>query len=299
MTAVQCEIKSFRGRFNSMKESTIQYLERFEVSVLALILLLTSIEAIDDHEAFLKDNFQSMYEFKNHWEVFGYLNFYWNYLACDLFYQLLEVLVLKDDRFSDLLKEMEKYIIDLEHFRKSTTLELFCQAERHRVTDPPPDFRKMVTKHDWPDTVTLEDVEIFRRSLQQTYNLKKCAVMVKSVKTGSFTVTWLVHVSVVEMLRKKRALAVFKEFSVTRLEIHTSTQICVYQTTPPRTVSSCVCDLYRVNVYHLLTAGGSYFYQSQLRLYSHYCTKKVSFLLGKTFNISLNSSANNQAKLQH
>ena len=131
-------------------------------------------------------------------------------------------------------------MMDLERFRRSTTLEVFCQAEPHRETDPPPDFRKMVSKHDWPETVTLEDVETFWRSLQKIYKMKKCAVMVKSVKTGSFTVNWLVHVSVVEMLRKKRALTVFKEFSVTRLEIHTSTQICVYQTTPPRTVSSCV-----------------------------------------------------------
>ena len=66
LTAVRCEIKSFHGRFNSMKESTILCLERFEVSVLTLVLLLTSIEAIDDYEVFLRENFQAMNEFKNH-----------------------------------------------------------------------------------------------------------------------------------------------------------------------------------------------------------------------------------------
>ena len=132
------------------------------------------------------------------------------------------------------------YQKDLEDFRKHTKLMLFVEADPRTLDkDPPPGFRKMVGKFDWPETATLEDVEKFRRRYASSYDLQTCAMMLNSIRTGSFTVTWFIPVSVVEMLRKKRALTVFKEFSVTRLEIHTSTQICVYQTTPPRTVSSC------------------------------------------------------------
>ncbi|CAI8020848.1 hypothetical protein GBAR_LOCUS12429 [Geodia barretti] len=95
----------------------------------------------------------------------------------------------------------------------------------------------MVVKFDWPRTATLEDVEKFRRRYASNYDLQTCAMMLNSIGTGSFTVTWFVPVSVVEMLRKKRALAVFKEFSVTRLDIHTSTQTCVYQIPPQRPVA--------------------------------------------------------------
>ena len=202
-----------------MKESTIQYLEKFKICVMAVACLLTSIEAIEEHEVFLRDNHKSMYECKQHWELFGWLNFYWSYLAYDLLYQLLEVLTLKEDSFSVVLEEMEEYKKDLEKFRKSTTLEVFCLAEPHRETDPPPDFRKMVVEHNWPNTVTLEDVELFRRSFQETYNLKKCALMVKSVKRGSFIVTWFVHVSAVAILRKGRAVKLMEQFQITRLEI--------------------------------------------------------------------------------
>ena len=140
---------------------------------------------------------------------------------------------------------MAVYQKDLEAFKKGTTLMLFVEADPCTLDeDPPPGFRKMVVKFDWPETATLEDVEKFRRRYASSYDLQTCAMMLNSIRTGSFTVTWFIPVSVVEMLRKKRALTVFKEFSVTRLEIHTSTQICVYQTTPPRTVSIVVSEIY-------------------------------------------------------
>ena len=201
-----------------MKESTIACLEKFKIAVFTVAYMLTSIKALDEHELFLRDNHEKIHSCRQHWELFGWLNFYWNYLAYDLLYQLLEVLSRREMSFSVVLDEMEEYKKDLEAFRRSTTLELFCQAEPHREADAPPDFRKMVVTHNWPNTVTLEDVESFRRRLQQTYDLKRCAVMVKSVRTGSFTVTWFIHVSVVEIL-KKIDLGIIKEFQVTTLEV--------------------------------------------------------------------------------
>ena len=202
-----------------MKQSTIHCLERFKIAVATVAYMLTSIEALDEHELFLMDNHEKIHSCRQHWELFGFLNFYWNYLAYDLLHQLLEVLTRKESLFSVELQKMQEYQSEIEEFRGSTTLELFCKAQPHIVADPPPDFRKMVTEHNWPATVTLEHVELFRRKLQQTYNLKKCALMVKSVKKGSFTVTWFVHVSGVDMLKKTMTLHLIDEFEVTRLEI--------------------------------------------------------------------------------
>ena len=200
------------------------------MAVKMVVFLLTSICAIDEHEHFLKKNHKDLHDCKNHWELFGMLNFYWNYLSYDLLDQLLEELTLKESSFEVIAEEMEKYKTDLRMFRQCTTLKLFCQADTSTECDPPPEFRKIVVKHDWPDTVTLEDVEKFRHRYAQTYNLRRCAMMLHQIGSGCFTVTWFVPVTVIDILRKKRAVKVYKEFKVSRLEIYVQATVCVYQT---------------------------------------------------------------------
>ena len=133
---------------------------------------------------------------------------------------------------------MERYKADLQKFRQCMTLKLFCQADTSTEYDPPPDFRKVVVEHDWPDTVTLEDVEKFRRRYARTYNLQTCAMMLHTVRPGLFIVTWFVPVTVIDILRKKTAVEVYKEFKVSRLEIYVqATAVCVYQTPVHQQVS--------------------------------------------------------------
>ena len=136
------------------------------------------------------------------------------------------------------------YKTDLKKFRQCTRLELFCRAEgsdsedNGTDDDPPPGFRKIVVRHKWPNTVTLEDVEKFRKRYMRKYDLQKCAMMLHSIRPGSFRVTWFVPVTVIDILRKKRAVKVYKEFEVSRLEIYVqATAVCVYQTTVQRQVS--------------------------------------------------------------
>ena len=239
---IKAKIKHFHRRFNDIKESTIQCLKKCQMAVNVVVFLLTSICAMDEHEHFLEKKHKELHDCKNHWELFGMLNFYWNYLSYDLLDQLLEELTLKESSFLSIGREMENYKTDLLKFRQRTTLKLFCQADTSTECDPPPEFRKLVVKHDWPDTVTLEDVEKFRRRYSQTYNLRKCAMMLHNIRSGSFTVTWFVPVTVIDILRisKKRAVnvMVYKEFEVSRLEIHVqATAICVYQTPVQRQVS--------------------------------------------------------------
>ena len=244
VVVVRRKIKKFYKRFQSLKLSTIHSLEKCRIAVAMVVFTLTSIRVLGEHRLFLKKKQKSLQKCINHWELFGRLNLYWNYLSCDLLAQLIEGLSLEHQDFEPIAKEMEMYKKDLQQFMKETKLKVFCEAESDSLTiqedEPPPGFRKLVAKFNWPQTVTLAEVEKFRRRYAQKYDLQTCAMILNSIGTGSFTVTWFIPVSVVEMLRKKRALTVFKEFSVTRLEIHTSTQICVYQTTPPRTVSSCI-----------------------------------------------------------
>ena len=210
-----------------MKDLTIQGLQKCCGAVMTVVYILTNIRSQADR-VFLKENHKALIrQCEDHLELFGSLNFYWNYLTPDLLEHLITELAKKHERFQTVAREMTLYQKDLEDFRKNATLPLFIKADPHTLDeDPPPGFRKFVVKFDWPPTKILEDVEKFRRQYASSYNLLTCAMMLNSIGTGSFTVTWFIPVSVVEMLRKKRALTVFKEFSVTKLEIDGS---CVYE----------------------------------------------------------------------
>ena len=253
--AVKTEIKDLHRRFNSLKKLTIKGLEKCQIAITTVVYTLTTILTVQEHKSFLKENQKSLNESSNHWELFGKLNLYWNYLIYDLLENLVEELTLEHEWFQTVAGEMAVYKNDLEEFRRRTTLLLFCEADPRTLDeDPPPGFRKMVVKFDWTEATTLEDLEEFRRRYASSYNLQTCVMMLNSIKKGSFTVTWFIPASVLEILRKEIdvAVVILEEFSVTRLEMHTATPICVYPAKLPKSVSSSFYDLYylvSINIY--------------------------------------------------
>ena len=179
--ALKMEIKGFRRRFNCVKESTIKCLEKCHIAVRIVVYMLTAILSVDEHKRFLEEKHKELRKCDDHWELFGELDFYWNYLTCDCLDELIEELTVKNKAFLSIAREMAVYKRDLQEFRKRTTLELFCLTVPYTNKDPPPGFRKMVTTHKWPDAITLEDVETFRKCFVITYNLQQCAMMVNSI----------------------------------------------------------------------------------------------------------------------
>ena len=126
---MQYEIKGFHRRFTSIKMKTIKCLEKCHIAVKIVVLLLTSIFAVGEHKVFLKENHKSLRQCEDHQELFGMLNFYWNYLAYDLLYKLIEELTQQDGSFMAIGEEMTMYKRDLQIFRQRTTLKLFCQTQ--------------------------------------------------------------------------------------------------------------------------------------------------------------------------
>ena len=198
--------------------------------------LLTSIKAVDEHQLFLEEKQKKLRKCEDHWELFGHLNLYWNYLAFDLLEQFIEVLNLEETEFDLVASEMTHYKRDMEDFRKTTTLQLFCQAEFPNLeANTPEGFRTVVVNFDWPKDVTLQTVEEFRQRYAQAYNLQKCAMMVYSVGIGSFIVCWFLPDIAVDVLLKTRApVDIFKEFSVSRIDIDGN---CFFKTPVQRRVS--------------------------------------------------------------
>ena len=115
-----------------MKETTIRYLVRCLFSVVMVVYTLTSISAdsMDEDKVFLEEKHKTLYKCEHHRELFGCLNFYWNYLAYDLLDELVQTLSQKHPSFVAVTRKMEVYKEDLQKFRMHTPLKLFCEAQK-------------------------------------------------------------------------------------------------------------------------------------------------------------------------
>ena len=241
---VRQEICGLQDKFNKLKMETIQCLESFRISVTCVVDTLTSLRADGKGKCkmFPEEFCNALMKSQDHHELFESLNLYWNYLA----YHLLDHLIVElsqnhryltdvneqpltdyeiqrmEQMFKDIKGKMESYKTDLKQFSRGTTLRLFCEAQEEKIDDPPPTFRKIVCEHNWSVRVSnakLEDVEKFCQHYLRHYNLRDCAMMLNSIRPGTFTVTWFVTSSVFELLKKKEPTKVLNEFDVSRMEL--------------------------------------------------------------------------------
>ena len=213
---VQLQISQFEDDFKALKRSTRAEFERRNISVKSVVECLTDLSAdeMPDHKIFLEANVHILFQADGHLELFASLNFYWNYLA----YHLLEHII-KEFHLGEVKTRMDRYKSDLQVFRKNTLLRVFCRAQKQRRAKPPPDFVLMVAEYKWPENVTLEVVEEFRQEFVWHYNLRDCAMMLNTVREGSFHVAFFVSESVVEHLTTKMANQLLSSHNVIKLEI--------------------------------------------------------------------------------
>ena len=172
------------------------------------------------HTIFLDKHFKDLFNAPDHSELFGRMNFHWNYLN----YPLLDHLVQRFD-LKEVKDEMEAYKADLKQFREKTPLKLFCQTQTKKRT--PPNFREIVAEFKWPEDrePVLEDVEKFRKAYADHYNLRDFCMMLDKVRPGSIIATWLIPESIVGKLKTNLPFEILKVFFVTNLEIDGH---CVY-----------------------------------------------------------------------
>ena len=228
-------ISDLDRRFDGVKDTVKQCLKKLRVSVERVADVLTSLAADEDdhYRVFMESHVSVLYKATSIPELFGTMNFHWNYLDPPPLDDLAKRFDLEEPK-----QQMEVYKSDLQQFRMKTPLTLFCLAQKRKRMKPPGEFREMVAEFDWPDDVTLEDVEQFRQEYASHYNLRQCAMMVAQVRPGSFIITWFIPQSVVEKLKTKVPRFILKKYSVTRLEI---AGVCVYRLRQPQEVSVSGC----------------------------------------------------------
>ena len=245
---IQAKIRQFEKRFNALKESTRECLERLRVPVKRVAGALTSLSAddVDEHKQFLENHLSALYQAPDHHELFGTMNFHWNYQNPHLLDHLIREFDLEGVK-----GEMKTYKDDLHQFRKNTPLKLFCQSHRKKCVKPPSNFYEVVAEFDWPDDITLDVVEEFRKEYAEYYSLHRCAMMLNVVLPGSFIIIWFIPGSIVEALKVKVPATILKKYSVTKLEIAGE---CVY-TIEVRLYCADVCVILVVLLYVTVTGA--------------------------------------------
>ena len=219
---VQAKIKQFERRFNTLKIGSRECLKKMKITINQVADALMSLPAddIDEHKQFLEANLKAIYQAVDHYELIGVLSLNMNYLS----YHLLDYLISEFNL--EVKREMNAYKIDLQRFRESTPLTLFCKTQKKKRRKPPPDFQEMVAEFEWPQNVTLEIVEQFRQECVCHYKLRDCALMLAEVRPGSFIITWFIPESIVDKLKDNLPGDILKKYKASKVDIAGS---CVYR----------------------------------------------------------------------
>ena len=224
---VQAKIRKFKSQFKGIKKRFQESLENKNISVEEVIKVLKSLSADDDsdHKVYTESHLNVLEEAHNQSALIGQLDFNMDYLS----FHLLEYLVTEFD-LEDVKVLIEDYKSNLQRFREKVPLYQFCEAQKGKRIKPMPDFREMVAELQWsPGSVmNLEVVEQFRQKYTTHYNLRCWSMVLARVDPGynCFNCTWLIPVSVVNMLKGNVRRAVFEENFCSKLSIAGD---CVYR----------------------------------------------------------------------
>jgi hypothetical protein len=214
--------------FDKLKEDIMECLERHKIIVKKVVYVLTSLSPDHDenHAQFLEGRVKELFAAADYLELFGHMNFHWNYLDPSL----LDHIVCKLD-LEDVKAQMEGYKSNLHEFRMKTLLSLFCRAQKRKRIKFSPDFVDIAAEFTWPreQEITLEDVEQFRQEYASHYRLHEFAMMLFEVRPGSFLILWMVPKSITNILRHNVPIQILTKYFITKLTIAGA---CIYHCSP-------------------------------------------------------------------
>ena len=156
------------------------------------------LETRDEHLPFL----DTLNKAANVVDLFTTLNKYWDHFN----YHLLERLIMAprieklidENECVKLQKAMKKYIQDMDVFRRQATIGAYCKVFVKEKKEVPKDFKEVVTKHEWSEDNTLQDVEDFRQQVAKQYQLHVCLVFFKNILIGSVNITWWIPIMLIQ-----------------------------------------------------------------------------------------------------
>ena len=135
-------------------------------------------------------------------DLFIALNSYWDHFNYHLLERLImapriERMIEDKEMWHRLQAAMKQYVQDLDGFRRRTTLGVYYKVFDKQKKEVPEGFQELVTKHEWSEANTLQDVEEFRQKVAVKYQLHICLVFLKNIAFSSVVITWWIPKSLV------------------------------------------------------------------------------------------------------
>ena len=134
-------------------------------------------------------------------DLFGALNEYWDHFNYHLLKQLIMAPGIKKcinkKKCRQLQRAMTEYVQDMDKFRPRATIGDYCRIFVKEEEGVPEGFKSLVSKHEWPKVVTLQDVENFRQKVARKYQLHECLVFFKNIGFGSVMFTWWIPIEAI------------------------------------------------------------------------------------------------------
>ena len=215
-----------------MIEATFNELEGMMVRVNKLLRYITHLKhprlrMKKNINTFLKENMNELYSAQSIQVVLGHLNRHWTYMQFDLLEHIIEQFGMVE-----LERQMEKYKIDIEEFKRKTTVGEFGKANG-KLPDPviPDGFKELLSHHALSEQTTLSELEKLQRDIEKAFGLEDVALIVHTVMSGSVVVVWRIPESVADynismfLAREKH---IFESSRIMELELDGET---IYQDT--------------------------------------------------------------------
>ena len=158
-------------------------------------ILYLSTPVKKEHMKFFAERSAEIVQASSFNELFYCLNLYWDYLNYNLLESIIEQL-----ENPELEEGMMRFSNEVNEFRKTTQLKVFCKIEPFIQVKAPDDFKIVVAEHSITSQSTLQTLENIRIAVTKHFNLPMFALTLAKVVPGSVIVTWVMPRSVVELL---------------------------------------------------------------------------------------------------
>ena len=199
---VKADVTELEEKFHALVVRAIKHLSDTKVDLMelrqAITLLPTILMEYKKTKKFVQENEKFFLKAESIEEVFIIANYYWNFLN----YSLLECII-KQFGSNDMIKEMEKYVTEIEFFRKNTLIKPFSKVYKIRSDFKNDERKKIVSKLEINfSTATIEDAEKYRRDLFGELSIPEFSIQLAEIQDGCMMLTWLVSDSLVAHVQK-------------------------------------------------------------------------------------------------
>ena len=171
----------------------------------AITLLPLQMENREEQQYNIETHFPKINKAESIEAIFNLLNLrIWNYISYQLLQHILHLY--GDDEANGMMKQ---YVVALEMFKRTTTLQEFLSVQSKRRCPEIPDAlrQEMTIVIFIHKKLTLEsslyDIDQFRLELAEWYSLPEFAVITAGIKPGSVTTVWLMTLPAVSVIQER------------------------------------------------------------------------------------------------